>query len=246
MREELKLENIRSNLIRQEETIIFSLIERAQFHLNKKIYIDNAIKISNYNGPFMFFLLYETEKIHACVRRFTAPEEHPFSKNLPEPFLTDLNYDWPIKRTDINLNEKILDLYINSILPLICKDGDDNNYGSSAVCDVNVLQSLSKRIHYGKFVAETKYLNKIDTYSEYIKKNDKEKILACLTDKKVENEVLERVKIKASTYGQDPLDKKHEYKINPEIIQQIYFKWIIPLTKEVELLYLLKRNENER
>ena len=32
--------------------------------------------------------------------------------------------------------------------------GDDGNYGSSAVCDTECLQALSKRIHYGKFIAE--------------------------------------------------------------------------------------------
>jgi hypothetical protein len=32
--------------------------------------------------------------------------------------------------------------------------GDDGNYGSSAVCDTECLQALSKRIHFGKFIAE--------------------------------------------------------------------------------------------
>ena len=48
MREELKLNNIRSNLIRQEETIIFALIERSQFGKNEKTYKEDAIKIPNY------------------------------------------------------------------------------------------------------------------------------------------------------------------------------------------------------
>jgi chorismate mutase len=244
MREELKLENIRSNLIRQEETIIFSFIERAQFAINKKIYIDDELKIPDYNGPFMFFLLYETEKIHSLVRRYTAPDEHPFSKNLPAPYLTDMNYEWPIKKNNININNRILEIYISSIIPLICKNSDDSNYGSAAVCDVIALQALSKRIHYGKFVAEVKYLNNKNKYDENIINHESKKIMELLTDRKVENEVLERVKIKASTYGQDPLDKKHDFKVKPEIIQQIYSNWIIPLTKEVELLYLLERTKN--
>jgi hypothetical protein len=41
--------------------------------------------------------------------------------------------------------------------PAIAEDGDDGNYGSAATLDVLVLQALSSRIHYGKFVAEAKF-----------------------------------------------------------------------------------------
>jgi hypothetical protein len=39
----------------------------------------------------------------------------------------------------------------------IAAPGDDGNYGSAATLDVLALQALSKRIHYGKFVAEAKF-----------------------------------------------------------------------------------------
>lgn len=35
--------------------------------------------------------------------------------------------------------------------------GDDFNYGSAATLDVQCLQALSQRIHYGKWVAEAKF-----------------------------------------------------------------------------------------
>ena len=82
MHDELNLENIRSNLIRQEETIIFSLIERAQFGKNYKIYEKNGIPIKNYSGSFLMFLLNGTEKLHSQVRRYSAPDEHPFSNDF--------------------------------------------------------------------------------------------------------------------------------------------------------------------
>jgi chorismate mutase len=241
MRDELKLESIRSNLIRQEETIIFSMIERAQFRQNLLIYKPGGISIPGYSGNFMSFLLFETEHIHARVRRYTAPDEHPFSKDLPSPYLTPMKYDWPIKKTDININDRVLSLYINEFVPLICKQGDDGNYGSSAVCDVNILQALSKRIHYGKFVAESKFIKDEETYKTLIRSNNREKILELLTDMKIEDQVLNRVEIKASAYGQDPLSKLPHFKINPSVIKDIYLRWIIPLTKEVEVLYLMER-----
>ncbi|HOV15474.1 MAG TPA: chorismate mutase, partial [Spirochaetota bacterium] len=145
------------------------------------------------------------------------------------------------EKTDININEKIMNVYINKILPMICESGDCGNYGSSAVCDINILQALSKRIHYGKFVAESKFLQESELYTKLIKDKETEKILDLLTDKEVEKNVLKRVKIKSQTYGQDPLSEENDYKIEPEIIEKIYFEIIIPMTKEVEVLYLLER-----
>ena len=49
------------------------------------------------------------------------------------------------------------DMYINNLVPALCQSGDDNNYGSTGLTDVNCLQTISKRIHYGKFVAESKF-----------------------------------------------------------------------------------------
>ena len=41
----LSLDNIRQSLIRQEDTIIFSLIERAQFAANEPVYQSGAIAV---------------------------------------------------------------------------------------------------------------------------------------------------------------------------------------------------------
>lgn len=241
MRDELKLENIRSNLIRQEETIIFSLIERAQYSLNEIIYRYNGISIPGFNGSFMMYLLSETEKIHARVRRYTAPDEHAFTANLPEPYMAQKVYEWPIKKTKINMNYEIMNIYLKNIISMICENNDDGNYGSSSVCDINVLQALSKRIHYGKFIAESKYLNDKKRYKKLILKNDKKGIMDKLTNKEVENKLLERVKLKTSNYGQEPNAINPVFKIQPDIIKEIYSKYIIPLTKEVEYEYLIMR-----
>ena len=240
MREELKLENIRSNLIRQEETIIFSLIERSQFGKNGIIYKTNGINIPDFNGSFMMYLLSGTEKLHSIVRRYTAPDEHPFTLDLPTPIIPP-EYEWPIKMTNININNKILDLYINKIIPMICKIEDDGNYGSSAVNDITALQSLSKRIHYGKYVAESKFLEDPAGYEKLIKANDTKGIMVKLTNKEVEDKILKRVETKTSTYGQELDASNPIYKIQPDIINKIYEDYIIPYTKEVEVLYLLGR-----
>lgn len=47
----------------------------------------------------------------------------------------------------INLNDKIMPLYLDTILPGITQPGDDANYGSSATQDVLALQVRSQAVH---------------------------------------------------------------------------------------------------
>lgn len=63
----LDLGNIRYTLIRLEDTIIFSLIERAQFPLNPSIYIPGAVPLPNFKGSFLDWLLTEVEQTHGTL-----------------------------------------------------------------------------------------------------------------------------------------------------------------------------------
>jgi chorismate mutase len=51
------------------------------------------------------------------------------------------------------------------------------------------MQALSKRIHYGKFVAEAKFREKTEQYTQLIKAQDADGIMELLTDKAVEKKV---------------------------------------------------------
>jgi hypothetical protein len=75
----MSLDSIRSTLIRQEDSIIFALIERAQFRRNEAIYARGILQldpsIPDYDFlrtlSFLEYLLLETEKLHgkgACRR----------------------------------------------------------------------------------------------------------------------------------------------------------------------------------
>lgn len=77
-KESLSLDKLRNALIRQEETIIFSLIERGQFATNPIIYKSNPgeeFAVVDGTEPikssFMEYFLLETEKVHARVRRYS-------------------------------------------------------------------------------------------------------------------------------------------------------------------------------
>lgn len=66
----LDLGNIRATLIRQEDTILFNLIERAQFKRNLAVYQPGAdiLKGTGIAECYTKHLLSETEAIHAKVR----------------------------------------------------------------------------------------------------------------------------------------------------------------------------------
>ena len=65
------------------------------------------------------------------------------------------------------------------------------------------MQALSKRIHYGKFVAEAKFLAKREQYSGLIEAGDADGLMRLLTDKSVEAKV--HTACHASESSQDTL-----------------------------------------
>lgn len=217
----LSLDSIRSTLIRQEETIIFALIERAQYRQNAAVYAkkDNlgvppgsiVPEDGDKNLSFLEYMLIGTEALHYAVRRYTSPEENAFFPDrLPaQKILDELEYPNLLSNIDgacdVNFNEILLKKYIDFIVPSITVSGDDEQHGSSVLCDVAVLQALSKRVHYGKFVAESKYLADPEGYQKLVNAGDADGVMELLTNSAVEAKVLRRAMLKAATYGREPL-----------------------------------------
>lgn len=65
--ESLTLESIRHSLIRQEDSIILVLLERAQYCYNADTYDQNVFPMDGFNGSLVEFMVWETEKLHAQV-----------------------------------------------------------------------------------------------------------------------------------------------------------------------------------
>jgi chorismate mutase len=82
-------------------------------------------------------------------------------------------------------------------------------------------------------------------------------------------QVIERVRLKAATFGQDigtPAQSTAQhnghastngtshangatatqprFKVSPDVVAAVYEQWVMPLTKEVEVQYLLRRLEH--
>jgi chorismate mutase len=242
MNEELQLDRIRGVLIRLEETIIFGLIERAQYHRNPVIYEVGGVGKELGDESLVEFLLHECECSHAKVRRYTSPDEHPFFDDLPDPILPVLEFaENPLHPNTININDRIKRVYENEIVPFICRPGDDGQYGSSAVNDVALLQGISKRVHYGKFVAESKYRNNQRNFDKLIAAGDANALRNAITDCHVECELFDRLQRKAATYRQELAGAGH-YVVREGAVKAIYERWIVPMCKDIEVQYLLERS----
>lgn len=239
----LQLSSIRSVLMRLEETLIFGFIERSQFAQNARVYQRDGMGDALNGQSLLDYLLYDTECSHARVRRYTSPDEHPFFDTLPEPVLPSLSYDEnPLhaNAVQININAEIKQAYEEKWIPIMCPAGDDGQYGSSAVNDVNLLQSVSKRIHYGKFVAESKWSRDPEMFRAAVQEGSHARIMELITDVNVEGQVLDRVELKARTIVR-ALAEAGQRAVDPNVIRLVYEQWVIPMNKEVQVQYLLLR-----
>ena len=92
-------------------------------------------------------------------------------------------------------------------------------------------------------MAEAKFRAKTEQFTKLIKAKDAEGLMRELTDVKVEEQVIERVRRKAARYGR-PEDGEGEgvgFKVDPDVIAKLYGEFLIPVNKEVQVAYLLQR-----
>ncbi|MBD3422120.1 MAG: chorismate mutase [Chitinivibrionales bacterium] len=238
------LQQIAAQLESLEETIIFKLIDRAQFKQNSTVY--KAGKSGFAENPdaslFHLRLLYH-ERMDAQFGRFCVPEERPFNSDLPQPrrSITMRDTGLQIDNYDaVNLTHEIGESYLK-LLPRMCRRGDDGHYGSSVEHDVYAVQAIARRIHYGAlYVAESKYRGDQDTYAQMIRRNDRCELMQHLTRKEIEERIIDRVREKVA-YAQGRINEDLRIKIDPESVLTYYRDYIIPLTKEGEVRYLLQR-----
>jgi chorismate mutase len=238
------LERITTLLEGLEETIIFKLIDRAQFRLNAVVYRPGVSGFSGAAKQSLFSLrLRYQEEMDARFGRFCVAEERPFCTRLPRPrrkvnlpptglCIEDINA--------VNLSEKILAAYLG-LVSLICRKGDDGHYGSSVEHDVYALQAIARRIHYGAlYVAESKFLRDRRVYAKLVRAKDAPGLLSLLTRPDVEDRIVERIRAKVDS-AQVLVNRTSRHVIDPDVVLAFYRDSVIPLTKEGEVTYLLNR-----
>lgn len=77
---------------------------------------------------------------------------------------------------------------------------------------------------------------------------DRAQLIELLTYETVEEAIKKRVEMKAKIFGQDVKINQEEedvadpaYKIKPSLVADLFGEWIMPLTKQVQVEYLLRR-----
>ncbi|AAS51594.1 ADL326Wp [Eremothecium gossypii ATCC 10895] len=248
----LNLDHIRHELVRMEDTIIFNFIERSYFPTCPVVYHANheRLPLPDFDGSFLDWAHMHMEMTQSQLRRFEAPDQVPFYPgSILPPILPPVQYPKLLApyAPQINYNDRIKAIYLDSVVPLVSLGEGTSweNLGSVTSCDIDCLQALSRRIHFGKFVAEAKFQLEPEKYTALIKNRDVDGIMDSITNKFVEDKILKRLQAKATVYGVDPLDRNCSKRVTPEYLAKIYKEYVIPITKEVEVEYLLRRLEGE-
>ncbi|KQK15895.1 chorismate mutase 3, chloroplastic [Brachypodium distachyon] len=233
---------ISDTLERLDDSIVLRLRGRALHCFNNEAYDLQCYPIIHSNGQYLFkgslfqYLFFEDEKLHAEIARYKfSSYETPFLPSLLMEPITRI--PWSLQglhpaAESININERVLIRYFYEFLPMLVNEGSDGQPVSSSQCDVKILQALSNRIHYGKSVAESKFLEEPEKYTSAIREQDNDNLMETLTNPDAEEEVITRVKNKAMVYRQE---------VDPELVGELYDKLVIPMTKEVQVQYLLRR-----
>lgn len=240
----LDLNAIAGTLEGLEETIIFKLIDRAQFCRNAPAYEAGRSGFAGDTVSSLFELrLRYQERMDAEFGRFQVPEERPFNTDLPasrRAVILPATGLAPIDYDVVNLCPAIKRSYL-ALLSGICPAGDDGQYGSSVEHDVYALQAIARRVHFGAlYVAESKYRSDPHGYARLIAARDTTALLGKLTRAEVEAMIIDRVRKKVAI-AQQQVNRGLRHVIDPDQVLGFYRNSIIPLTKEGEIAYLLRR-----
>jgi chorismate mutase len=243
---QMSLSEISQKLESYEETIVFKLIDRAQYAANEIIYEPGK---SGFKGAgknsLLDLRLQLQEQMDTQFGKFCVPEERPFIKSVSTPRRKAMIDDRGILIEDcnvVNLTEDIMEGYL-SLVPLFCEKGDDGHYGSSVEHDVYALQAISRRVHFGSlYAAESKFSSDPEGFGQLIDARDEEGLLKRLTRKDVEDRIIARIREKTES-TQATVNRAIRRVIEPDVIVQYYRENLIPLTKRGQVLYLMNRKK---
>lgn len=236
MRRTPTLPEIRNRLAKCEAGIVLAFSERAEHPLNMKMYLrmdDGGLAMRHSGMSFSEDYMLQREIVDDEYGRFKDHRQRPFfvaRTNTQLLVLRDFDKD-PVPR-GANRNAEIKIAYFEALKGL-CRDGDDGEYGESATADLDCLQRLSFRIHYGDIVAERKLLDNTALFRPLITAKDWVGVENALRNKEVEAKVIQRVGEKCVAYG-----------LSGEVLKVVvdfYTNTVIPLTVAVELEYVRRR-----
>lgn len=230
------IEQVRKTLAVTDVGIVAGLLERSRYLRNEPVYKDHGTGIADFGGSLLHIYFRSREGLDASFGRYDDgmerkfyPEGKGIEQILRRPIVED-----QIPPTTNKLTE-IRKIY-TAVLYEICMPGDrQEEYGSTVESDVNCLQKISYRIHFGEVVAEAKLGVEFTTLIPLIVGRQWPAIRNTLRNREIELKVLERIEESCRGIG---LDSRIA-----GMISSLYDNKIMPLTLDVEVEYLRKRRD---
>lgn len=222
----VQLDALRSRLGKMTDRIIFRLQDRSGFPLNPSVYKPGAVPIlGRSNVSFLEFATEGLEVYHASLGRYEYPDQHPIiSSVLPVTMARRLVGVPELPNVDINLKDKLLPFYRDTVLPQLCEPQDNpDTYGETVFLDADVLELLNERINIGRYVARSKVETDPSMWNIV---SDSDELIKKLRDHNQEERVINSVCSAADKYG---LRRD---------LAELVFRWVIEQTIGVEVAYI--------
>lgn len=121
--------------------------------------------------------------------------------------------------------------YVRLLLPALCAPGTDEGQTSCLAADATCLDALARRLALAVHVATRKREALPAALQAALLTHDPVRVEDAITNSAVETEVLARVRSRARTGA-----VRHE---TPDQIAGLYEKWIIPLSRKIQVHGLL-------
>lgn len=221
----MDLAELRAKLDRLNEQIVGRFKDRSWFVLNEAVYTPGAIPIEGRPGiSLMEWSLEGLERYHASLGRFDVPDQYPLMPEVIAPSPVRRKLDLPrLPAIASPPRDQLIHFYI-SILPRLCRPGDDPHYyGETAYADADLLARINERIYLGAFVAHSK-LERDPSVLQLAGQPDA--LRAALRDPQRESGVVAHAR-----------DAAQRYALSADLMAEV-FRWMIEQTLDLEVRFL--------
>ena len=122
-------------------------------------------------------------------------------------------------------------LYVNTLLPILCVPGTDEDQRKCIAADANCMNALVQRLNLSVHVAALKLEEILESLRIPLQNRDPVQMEEAITNHTVEAEVITRIlEMTSAQHSANDLPKK---------IAQLYEAWIIPISRKIQVHDLL-------
>ncbi len=125
-------------------------------------------------------------------------------------------------------------LYVNTLLPVLCEPGTDDDRRKCIATDTNCLNALVQRLNLSVHVAALKLEEIPESLRVPLQNRDPAQMETAITNHAVEADVITRIL--------DMSRERHASAALPQRIARLYEAWIIPISRKIQVHDLLAKH----